>query len=89
MNLDKILAVGGAAHGSRGLLVFGLAGAIPLPRLGSGVVARAPHVVLVLTHAMILIPHDDLVQHVFQPNECPKGATWSLRMTLKGFMEIC
>jgi YjbE family integral membrane protein len=40
MSLDNILAVGGAAHGSLGLLLFGLALSIPILLLGSELMAR-------------------------------------------------
>jgi YjbE family integral membrane protein len=40
MSLDNILAVGGAAHGSLGLLLFGLALSIPILLLGSELIAR-------------------------------------------------
>jgi len=39
MSLDNILAVGGAAHGEIGLLLFGLALSMPLITFGSGFVA--------------------------------------------------
>ena len=70
MSLDNILAVGGAAHGSLGLLLFGLLLSIPLLLIGSGLVARVLHRfpwllyvgVLVLVHAALdMIVHDDLV----------------------------
>jgi YjbE family integral membrane protein len=51
MSLDNILAVGGAAHGSLALLIFGLALSMPLITIGSGLVAwtldRLPWVVYV------------------------------------------
>jgi len=40
MSLDNILAVGGAAHGSLVLLLFGLALSVPILLLGSELVAR-------------------------------------------------
>jgi YjbE family integral membrane protein len=40
MSLDNILAVGAAAHGHLGLLLFGLALSIPILLLGSELVAR-------------------------------------------------
>ncbi|HET7034548.1 MAG TPA: TerC family protein [Thermomicrobiaceae bacterium] len=40
MSLDNMLAVGGAAHGSLLLLLFGLALSVPILLLGSGLVAR-------------------------------------------------
>lgn len=40
MSLDNILAVGGAAHGHLGLLLFGLALSIPILLMGSALVAR-------------------------------------------------
>ncbi len=77
MSLDNILAVGGAAHGSLGLLLFGLALSIPLLLIGSGLVARILHRfpmllyvgVFVLVHAAIdMILHDDLVEDLYHPN---------------------
>jgi YjbE family integral membrane protein len=41
MSLDNILAVGGAAHGHLGLLIFGLALSIPILLFGSSLIARA------------------------------------------------
>ncbi|MDQ4099010.1 MAG: TerC family protein [Chloroflexota bacterium] len=76
MSLDNILAVGGAAHGSLGLLLFGLALSIPLLLIGSGLVARILHRfpmllfvgVFVLVHAAIdMILHDDLVEGFYHP----------------------
>jgi YjbE family integral membrane protein len=79
MSLDNILAVGGAAHGHLGLLLFGLAFSIPLLLLGSELVARllgrlpilvyAGAIVLVLT-AVGMILEDEVVHdlHAF--------ATW-------------
>lgn len=43
MSLDNILAVGGAAHGSIGLLAFGLALSIPILLFGSSLIARMIH----------------------------------------------
>lgn len=40
MSLDNILAVGGAAHGSIGLLIFGLALSVPILLFGSSLIAR-------------------------------------------------
>ncbi|MCA9864750.1 MAG: TerC family protein, partial [Thermomicrobiales bacterium] len=40
MSLDNILAVGGAAHGHLGLLIFGLMLSIPIILFGSELVAR-------------------------------------------------
>lgn len=70
MSLDNILAVGGAAHGDLGLLLFGLVLSIPILLLGSELVARAlgrfPILlylgVLVLIHTAIsMILEDDVV----------------------------
>jgi YjbE family integral membrane protein len=41
MSLDNILAVGGAAHGHLGLLLFGLALSVPILLFGSNLIARA------------------------------------------------
>lgn len=41
MSLDNILAVGGAAHGHLGLLIFGLMLSIPILLFGSSLIARA------------------------------------------------
>jgi YjbE family integral membrane protein len=40
MSLDNMLAVGGAAHGNLGLLIFGLALSIPILLFGSSAIAR-------------------------------------------------
>lgn len=73
MSLDNILAVGGAAEGHLGLLIFGLLFSIPILMLGSELVARVLGripvllyvgvVVLVLT-ATRMIFHDDIVQEI-------------------------
>jgi YjbE family integral membrane protein len=57
MSLDNILAVGGAAHGHLGLLLFGLALSIPILLLGSELVARllGRLPVLVYVGAVVLI----------------------------------
>ena len=77
MSLDNILAVGGAAHGSLGLLLFGLALSIPLLLIGSGLVARVLHRfplllyvgVFVLVHAALdMLLHDKLVEDIVHPN---------------------
>ena len=43
MSLDNILAVGGAAHGNLGLLLFGLGLSMPIILFGSGLVAVLLH----------------------------------------------
>lgn len=70
MSLDNILAVGGAAEGHLGLLVFGLLFSIPILMLGSELVARllgrlpilvyVGVVVLVIT-ATRMILHDEVI----------------------------
>jgi YjbE family integral membrane protein len=74
MSLDNILAVGGAAHGHLGLLLFGLALSIPILLFGSSLVARVMNrlPVLVYIGAAILVVtsvrmffHDELVHDVF------------------------
>lgn len=74
MSLDNILAVGGAAEGHLGLLIFGLIFSIPILMLGSELVARSLNrlpillyvgvVVLVIT-ATRMILHDDVVKQYF------------------------
>ncbi len=70
MSLDNILAVGGAAHGHLGLLIFGLMLSIPIILFGSELVARLlgrfPAVlyvgVLVLVHsAVAMFFHDAII----------------------------
>ncbi|MDP9366028.1 MAG: TerC family protein [Chloroflexota bacterium] len=70
MSFDNILAVGGAAHGNVGLLLFGLVLSIPIILFGSELVARVigryPVVlyvgVLVLVHtAVSMLLEDDLI----------------------------
>ncbi|MFT4038419.1 MAG: TerC family protein [Thermomicrobiales bacterium] len=70
MSLDNILAVGGAAHGHLGLLIFGLMLSIPILLFGSELVARLlgrfPAVlyvgVLVLIHsAVTMFFHDHII----------------------------
>lgn len=70
MSLDNILAVGGAAHGHLGLLVFGLMLSIPIILFGSELVARLlgrfPAVlylgVFVLIHsAVAMFFHDHII----------------------------
>ncbi len=57
MSLDNILAVGGAAHGDVGLLLFGLVLSIPILLLGSELVARllGRFPILVYLGAFVLI----------------------------------
>jgi YjbE family integral membrane protein len=70
MSLDNILAVGGAAHGHLGLLIFGLMLSIPIILFGSELVARLlgrfPAFlylgVLVLVHsAVAMFFHDAII----------------------------
>lgn len=70
MSLDNILAVGGAAHGHLGLLIFGLMLSIPIILFGSELVARLlgrfPAVlylgVFVLVHsAVAMFFHDAII----------------------------
>jgi YjbE family integral membrane protein len=69
MSLDNILAVGGAAHGHLGLLIFGLMLSIPIILFGSELVARLlgrfPAVlyvgVLVLVHSAVTMFFHDAV----------------------------
>jgi predicted tellurium resistance membrane protein TerC len=74
MSLDNILAVGGAAHGHLGLLLFGLALSIPILLMGSALVARLMNrlPILVYIGAAILVItavrmffHDDIVHDVY------------------------
>lgn len=77
MSLDNILAVGGAAEGHLGLLIFGLLFSIPILMLGSELVARVLGrlpillyvgvVVLVIT-ATRMILHDDSVKEYYHFN---------------------
>ncbi|MCC7025083.1 MAG: TerC family protein [Thermomicrobiales bacterium] len=77
MSLDNILAVGGAARGHLGLLIFGLLLSIPIILFGSELVARLlgrfPGFlyigVFVLLHAAVsMILHDPSVAHLFHTN---------------------
>lgn len=73
MSIDNILAVGGAAHGSLWLLLFGLALSMPLILFGSGLIARlmnrlpwlgvAGAVVLTITAARMIV-HDHLIDRL-------------------------
>ncbi len=74
MSLDNILAVGGAAHGNLGLLLFGLGLSMPIILFGSGLVAllmnRLPWLVYlgsgVLVHAAVgMMLHDELLKPYF------------------------
>jgi YjbE family integral membrane protein len=74
MSLDNILAVGGAAHGNLGLLLFGLLLSIPILLLGSEMVARVlgrlPILVYVGAFVLIwtavsMILEDDLIHDRF------------------------
>lgn len=74
MSLDNILAVGGAAHGDLGLLLFGLVLSIPILLFGSSLVARVMNrmPVLVYIGAAILVItavrmffHDDIVHDLY------------------------
>lgn len=57
MSLDNILAVGGAAHGHLGLLLFGLTLSIPIILFGSSLVANvlARYPLLVFVGAIVLV----------------------------------
>lgn len=57
MSLDNILAVGGAAHGHIGLLLFGLTLSIPIILFGSSLVANvlARYPLLVFVGAIVLV----------------------------------
>lgn len=55
MSLDNILAVGGAAHGHLGLLLFGLAFSIPLLLLGSELVARVLGRLPILVYVGVIV----------------------------------
>jgi len=82
MSLDNILAVGGAAEGHLGLLVFGLLFSIPILMLGSELVARVLGrvpvllyvgvVVLVIT-ATRMILHDDIVRDFYRAGHLEVG----------------
>ncbi len=84
MSLDNILAVGGAAHGDVGLLLFGLVLSIPILLLGSELVARLlgrfpilvylGAFVLILT-AVQMILEDDVVHDRY---EAGPFAVWAL-----------
>jgi YjbE family integral membrane protein len=75
MSLDNILAVGAAAHGSLGLLLFGLALSIPILLLGSELVSRllgrlpmlvyVGAVVLIMT-AVGMVLEDDIVHDYYE-----------------------
>lgn len=78
MSLDNILAVGGAAEGNLGLLIFGLAFSIPILLLGSELVARMlgryPILVylgvIVLVHtSLTMVFHDDRVHERIDVNQ--------------------
>jgi YjbE family integral membrane protein len=72
MSLDNMLAVGGASHGSLGLLLFGLLLSMPLLLLGSSLIARILNrfpwlmivgsMVLTITAAR-MIADDEIVEH--------------------------
>ncbi len=74
MSLDNVLAVGGAAHGDFGLLLFGLALSIPILLLGAELVARVLGrfpilvyvgcVILIIT-AVGMVLEDDIVHSRF------------------------
>jgi YjbE family integral membrane protein len=82
MSLDNILAVGGAAHGHLGLLLFGLALSIPILLMGSEMVARLLGrlpilvylgvIVLVVT-AVRMILEDDVVDEIYKANHLEIG----------------
>ena len=57
MSLDNILAVGGAAHGHLGLLLFGLMLSVPIILFGSSLVANvlARYPLLVFVGAIVLV----------------------------------
>ncbi len=76
MSLDNILAVGGAAHGDLGLLMFGLGLSMPIILFGSGLVAllmnRLPWLVYlgsgVLVHAATEMVFKDPLLHTYFPD---------------------
>ena len=74
MSLDNILAVGGAAHGHQGLLIFGLALSIPLLLLGSAMIARLMGrlpalvyvgVIILVFTAVRMFFEDDFVREIY------------------------
>ncbi len=87
MSLDNILAVGGAAEGHLGLLIFGLLFSIPILMLGSELVARVLGrlpvllyvgvVVLVIT-ATRMIFHDDIVRDFYRAGHLEVGIAAAL-----------
>ncbi len=90
MSLDNILAVGGAAHGSIGLLLFGLALSIPILLLGSAFVARMMgrlpilvyigSAILVVTAVRMIF--EDEILHRFYEAETPVIAATALMAAL-------
>lgn len=90
MSLDNILAVGGAADGHLGLLVFGLLLSIPILLLGSELVARLlgrfPALlyvgVFVLLHtAVSMITEDPLIHDRFV---FPSWTPWAAAVVITG-----
>jgi YjbE family integral membrane protein len=75
MSLDNILAVGAAAHGHLGLLLFGLALSIPILLLGSELVARllgrlpilvyVGAIVLIMTSIRMIL-EDDIIHDYYE-----------------------
>lgn len=94
MSLDNILAVGGAAHGSLALLLFGLAVSIPIVLFGSQLLSAALHRYPWLAYlgsgilawtAAEMITHDPKVKLVL---EGQMGAT-GLGPTQYGIQAVC
>lgn len=97
MSLDNILAVGGAAHGHLGLLLFGLTLSIPIILFGSNLVAnllvRYPLLVfvgaIVLVHTAVgMILKDHVVQDRWDATGLQEWAiiiAFSLLLVMIGF----
>jgi YjbE family integral membrane protein len=91
MSLDNILAVGGAAHGHLGLLLFGLALSIPILLLGSELIARllgrlpilvyVGAVVLIAT-AVNMVLEDDIVHDHYEATSYALIALTALASTV-------
>jgi YjbE family integral membrane protein len=90
MSLDNILAVGGAAHGDLGLLLFGLALSVPILLFGSELVSRmlGRYPILVYVGALVLIW--TAVQMIFEDDVIHDrvAATWWQIVLIAGLVSV-
>lgn len=93
MSLDNVLAVGGAAHGHIGLLIFGLLLSIPILLFGSGLIAnmlvKYPWLnylgagILVHTAAAMFLHDKQVRRHLIDTNTWQE---WAISLAIAAFV---